>query len=68
MGQLASFGPTYYTFLATALRHALVAAATDAGVRPLVRCSAAFVETPLLLSSEGAVLTLLNWGDTSPGR
>ena len=27
-----------------------------------MRCSAAFVETPLLLSPAGAVLTLLNWG------
>eukprot|EP01050_Picozoa_sp_SAG11_P008314 SAG11_NODE_725_length_7518_cov_3.706025_3_plen_365_part_00 len=48
----------------TTLRDALVAAATDAGVKPVVRCSEAFVETPLLLSQEGAVLTLLNWGDT----
>ena len=45
------------------LRHTLVAAARDAGVQPVVRCSEAFVETPLLLSPQGAVLTLLNWGD-----
>ena len=47
----------------TVLRDTLVAAAMDAGVKPVVRCSEAFVETPLLLSEEGAVVTLLNWGD-----
>ena len=45
------------------LRGSLVAAAMDAGVQPVVRCSQAFVETPMLLSDEGAVVTLLNWGD-----
>ena len=39
------------------LRDALVAAATDAGVQPVVRCSHSFVETPMLLSSAGAVVT-----------
>ena len=47
----------------TVLRDTLVAAAMDAGVEPVVRCSEAFVETPMLLSDQGAVVTLLNWGD-----
>jgi hypothetical protein len=29
----------------------------------VVHCSSEFVEAPMLLSSEGAVLTLLNWRD-----
>eukprot|EP01052_Picozoa_sp_SAG31_P006273 SAG31_NODE_286_length_18467_cov_41.317056_11_plen_278_part_00 len=37
----------------------------DAGVAPRVRASVPQVETPLIVSSGGAVLTLLNWRETS---
>ena len=47
------------------LRATLVAAAINAGVELLVRCSSEFVETPLLVGSAGAVLTVLNWRDSS---
>ena len=40
-----------------------MAATADAGVQPLVHCSSEFVETPMLLSSAGAVVTVLNWRD-----
>ena len=45
------------------LRETLVAAAMDAGVQPLVHGCSEFVEMPMLLSSAGAVVTVLNWRD-----
>jgi hypothetical protein len=36
----------------------------DAGVAPRVRVSELQVETPLIVSAEGAVLSLLNWRDS----
>ncbi|HEU4405401.1 MAG TPA: translocation/assembly module TamB domain-containing protein [Polyangiaceae bacterium] len=44
-----------------ALRRWLVEPALAAGVKPPVRANVELVETPLLLSPEGAALTLLNW-------
>jgi hypothetical protein len=37
----------------------------DAGVAPRARVSALQVETPLIVSAEGAVLSLLNWRDSA---
>jgi hypothetical protein len=44
-----------------ALRRWIVAPALAAGATPPVRADVELVETPLLLSPEGAALTLLNW-------
>ncbi|MCU0683519.1 MAG: beta-galactosidase trimerization domain-containing protein [Polyangiaceae bacterium] len=44
-----------------ALRRWIVDPALAAGARPPVRADIELVETPLLLSNEGAALTLLNW-------
>jgi len=59
--QLARDGKAFWSPFPPISRRWIAYPARLAGIQPPVRVSHSLVETPLLLSDQGAVVTLLNW-------